>query len=131
MWAALFHVKYLFYFQEWNLGHKFSQVIHRFKFGIFVLVLGYTFKFFPITESFRHATYLKRDTTTGVNLWIVNFAKFLWTPFLIKHLLLAASTTTKVSGFLNYWSDMYFRRLIVVWTLFTIDHFIKTKSNFI
>ena len=34
-----------------RLGHKFSQCIHRFKIGIFwVLVLGCTSKFFPINQ---------------------------------------------------------------------------------
>ena len=44
------YVKYLPYFQQWNLiGHDFAQFTHRFKIGIFwVLVLGCTSKFFPV-----------------------------------------------------------------------------------
>ena len=41
----------LHHFQQLKLGHKFSQFIHRFKIGIiWVLVLDYTSKFFPIQK---------------------------------------------------------------------------------
>ena len=35
------------YFQQRNLGHRFSQVIHRFKIGIFCVGLRIDFQVFP------------------------------------------------------------------------------------
>ena len=50
MWTALFYVNYLSYFQQWNLEHKFPSSPIDSKLGFFVLVLGYTSKFFPINK---------------------------------------------------------------------------------
>ena len=100
MWTALFHVKYLSYFQQWNLGHKFSQVIHRSKFGIFCVGLRLYFQVFSqlqkasgIQLNFKKKLYHKS--------FPVNFAKFLWAPFLIEHLWRLLLQLTK--RFMDFW----------------------------
>ena len=65
--------------------------------GFFVLVSSYIFKFFPITEGFRHSTLFKKRYYTGVFPWILqNFSEHL-----VEHLLVAAFTVTKIFGLMN------------------------------
>ena len=55
MWPALFKFPILFSTVKPKLGHKFSQLIIRFKIGDFgILVLGCTSKFFPIHKETRN-----------------------------------------------------------------------------
>ena len=85
-------------FSTVKLRTNFPKSSINSKLGFFVLFLGYTFKFFPITEGFRYATLFKKRLYHRC----CKICKISMNTFSYRtHLVAASASNKEIFGFLN------------------------------